>query len=209
MKEAMKRSKDHIRSQKKVYLFLAVLFLIGVVGGIIYFFFLSDSNLELVKNQLQEFFLSMKEAEKIAYGSSLFQSLCAQLLYVGGVFLLGISIIGFPVILFLLMVKGFIFGFSFTAILFHYGFTGIPLAMAYFLPQHILLFVIIILLSFYAISFSMKLFQNLFLKKNINLKEAMQKYLKILLLCIGMSLGYCLLETFLSPFLLQLATNLI
>ncbi len=209
MNETLHSAKNHIQKQKKIYLFLIVLFTLGIISGIIYIFLLSDVDRTLLVEEVSSFFQKMKTWDNLSYGSSFVNSVLSNLLYVIGVWLLGISIIGLPFILFLLLMRGFVFGFSIASIPSIYGFKGVLGSFLYLLPQQIVLVPLALLLTFHAMSFSIKLFSHLFLKKNINLKEAMRYYLKTLLIASIGAIVASLLEVFVNPYLIRLFTSLI
>ncbi|MEG1495048.1 MAG: stage II sporulation protein M [Bacilli bacterium] len=209
MNGAMKKARDNIIKQKRIYLFLFILLLIGVGIGIVFVTILSNGDKKIVMEQLGDFFKQFRTMDNLNYGRGLMNSLLANLLYVIGVWLLGISIIGLPVILFLLFMKGFIVGFSISSIISIYGFKGVLGVIAYLFPHHLLGLLMVVVLSFYAVTFSIKLFLSLFLHKNINLRAVMHKYIKILLLMLVIAVVVSLLEIFINPYLINLFTKII
>lgn len=195
----------HIK-QKKKYVFLIGLAVVGILFGIVFSFILSNSDKLLVESSINNFFNAIEHNE-IHYMDGLFSSLFAGLLYIVIVWFLGISIIGIPIILFLLFIKGFIMGFSIGSIISIYKVKGIIGAFLYIFPHHILSIISYILLCYFAIVFSKRLFDYLFLKKEVGLKKLMRKYIKIFLICFVVSILCSLSETFLAPALLKLFTN--
>lgn len=200
--------KLHIENQKKMYLFLTILLTSGILLGIIFAFVINDVDKILVKNQLDLFFGLIKDGP-INYKDGLINSLLTNLLYLLGVWFLGISIIGLIFIIILLFMKGFIVGFSIGSILLNYKFKGLLGIITYLFPHQILNLIVSILLSFYAICFSIKLFNYLFLQRNINFKKTMNKYVKILILCLGSFIIISLIETFISPLIIKIFTFLL
>ena len=71
-------------------------------------------------------------------------------------------------------------------------------------PHQLLFLIVMVLVTFYGSSFCIKLFNYLFLKKNINFKEVMRKYLKILLVSCVCCLFVSLYEIYISYYLLNL-----
>lgn len=208
MNKVINKAKNSIVKQKKIYVMLIVLTIVGMIAGSIFTTILSKVDQNLVKEQLTSFFTQIKDG-KLDYANGIVNSITSNLLYCIGVWLLGISIIGLPIILLLLFMKGFITGFSVGAIISLYQWKGVALALAYVFPQHLLSLCINILLAFYATSFSIKLFSSLFLKKEINFKEAMRRYLKILCISIVGLLISSVIEIFLSPFLIKFIISFI
>jgi len=203
MNNVMNKAKKNIINQRKKYLFLSTIILIGIISGILFIFFISKEDKSLVKIELEAFFNYIKE-NKINYFSSFINSVTSNFLYLIIIWVLGISIIGMPIIIFLLFFKGFIFGFSFSSVIANYGFKGILLAGSYQLPHQLLLIVFLLLIGFYAINFSIRLFRVLLLKENINLVLYFKKYNKITIICIIGIIICSIIETFLSPVLINL-----
>lgn len=205
----VKRVKNSINRQKKLYFFLIGLIVVGVLSGILFWFIINKEDKLLVNNDLTSFFTSIKDGNNINYFSSLLNSVITNLIYIGFIWLLGISIIGFPIILIMIALKGFIVGFSISSIVATYGFKGILGALSYTFPHQIIFLTLLVLLGFYSISFCIKLFKYLFLKQNINFKDAMRRYLKILLISSITSVVISLFETFVATYFIKLFTLLI
>lgn len=205
----MKRAKNSIIKQKKVYLFLFVLIFIGMLAGGLFWFVISNEDKLLVSSDLTNFFNLIKDGTNINYTASLFNSIITNLLYIILIWLLGISIIGLPIILVMLAFKSFIVGFSISSIIAIYGFKGILGALVYVFPHQIVFLLLLILLGFYAMSFCIKLFKYLFLKQIINFKNTMRKYLKILIISCITAVIISLFETFISTFFIKLFTTII
>ncbi len=209
MNLGMKKAKNHIMNQKKLYFFLIGLIIVGLIVGILFWFAISNEDKLLVTNDLTNFFNCIKDGDSINYWGSLINSIVTNLIYIILIWLLGISIIGLPIILLMITIKSFIVGFSISSIVAIYGFKGLLGAFVYVFPHQIVFLLLLILLGFYALSFCMKLFKYLFLKQMINFKEAMRKYLKILLVSSVVAVVISLFETFISTYLIKLFTLLI
>lgn len=209
MNIGINRARNSIIKQKKVYIFLIGLIIIGIISGICFWHMINSNDKSLVIKELTNFFTNIKNDVSINYGVSLINSILTNFSYVIIIWLLGISIIGLPIILVILGVKSFIVGFSISSIISIYGFKGILGALAYIFPHQICFLLLLILLGFYSISFCIKLFKYLFLKQLINFKIAMRKYLKILILSLIVSLFISLFETFISTYFIKLFTTII
>lgn len=209
MKFNIKKTKNSILKQKKLYLFLIGLMVTGLIAGILFWFVISKEDKLLVTKNLTNFFSCIKEGNSINYGASLLNSVVTSLIYVILIWLLGISIIGLPIILVMMATKSFIVGFSIAGIISSYGLKGIVGAFVYVFPHQIVFLLLLILLGFYASAFCIKLFKYLFLKQMINFKETMRKYLKILGISCLSVLVISLFETFISTYFIKLFTLLI
>lgn len=205
----IKRAKNNIIKQKKIYFFLLGLMITGVIAGLLFWFVICDEDKLLVTKQLTSFFTCIKQGNSINYGLSFLNSFITNLIYIILIWLLGISIIGLPIILFMLVIKSFIVGFSISSIVSIYGFKGAAGAFVYTFPHQIIFLLLLVFLVFYALSFCIKLFKYLFLKQTINFKDAMRRYIKILLICCIAGILISLFETFISTYFIKLFTLLI
>ena len=176
--------------------------------GFIYPFFLSNSNKEILTSSITSYFDIIKNNNYVSL-DVLKNILPNNLFILIIIWVLGISIIGIVVVIFILLYKGFLLGFSFSSVIYVYGFKGILGSFIYVFSSLILDLIIYILVGFYSISFSIKLFNYIFLKKNINLSIFMGKYLKIFFIgLIGIILSG-LYQVYILPLLIKLFTNLL
>ena len=197
------KSLSNIDSQKKKYIFLLGLVIVGIIFGIVFSLIISKSDKVVVDNNVIDFFSNIKN-NNINYSGALKESLLSNILYLSITWLLGMSIIGLPIVIFILFMRGFILGFSIGSIIRIYKFKGTLAAFLYIFPHNIIMIIISILLSFYAINFSLKLFRFLFFHNNINFKSVMGKYFKTMIFCL---IGYVicsLIEVFISPYILNI-----
>lgn len=209
MNRKIYQAKNHIIRQKKFYVFLIALLVVGFISGAIFVLFLNDADKKDITNEIINFFNLVKTSAGINYSKSLISTFSINLLYIFLIWLLGISLIGFPIIIGLLFIKSFIIGFSFSSIIFTYGFKGIIGGFLYIFPHHIIMLILYLLLGFYSLSFCYKLFSHLFLKQTINFRYGMNRYMKILLLCTIVTILLSLYEVFISTYLMKLFTLLI
>lgn len=203
MNEASKKVKNKLYEQKKIYLSIIITITLGIVCGIVYNLILSKSDHTLITNQLNSFFDAIKKND-INYIPMLINSLIGNLSLVILIWLLGISIIGLPLIYILCFGKGFLLSFSIISILNTYKFKGIILAVCYLIPGPIVLLLYLIFLGFSSAFFSKKIFNYLFLKQDISLRHSMKRYLQVLLVSVVVA-GCCsLFDTFFMPNFLKL-----
>lgn len=208
MNRKIRVKRDKLWGQKKVYIVLLIILAVGTLLGFLFPFILSNDSHELLKTSISSFFNNVMNQD-IDYHTGIYQSLFANFSFLISVWLLGISVIGLPIVLFLLLYKGFIFGFSISSIIFIYGIKGVPSAFSYVFPGMILLLITTLLLSFYSVAFSIKLFRYLFLKENLNFKMIMNRYLKILLICSFSFLIVSLLDVYVAPIFMNVFTFLL
>lgn len=196
-------NKDKLLEQKKKYIFLIGLIIVGFISGIIFLFMIKKDDKLILYEELNIFFSNIKNS-KLNYLNTLCNSIFSNIISISLIFLLGISIIGIPFIILFLFYKAFALSFSIVSIIAKYKFKGLFLAFSYIFPHQLIYLLIWILITFYSLNYSIKIIDVLIFKKNINLREAFTKYTKIFLLCLISSFLCSLIETFITPHFINL-----
>lgn len=187
-------------SKNKLLIKILLMTLVFIILGILYISILSDGNKVLIEKNLSSFFNSIN---KLNYNQAFIKCFLSNTFYILSIWLLGISILGIPFILLILILKSFILGFSISSILYFYKFKGIIICIIYIIPLIINL-LLMILLSYYSIQFSKNLNKLLFSKKDVNFQNVMKRYIKILLASLLVILASSLIEIYLIPNILKL-----
>ncbi len=188
----------NLRKQKKIYYILIGLAFIGILFGLIFVFLISDENKILLNSRIQSFFDS-----DIDSFQNFFKCLFNNFILILLIWILGISIVGIPLILIILVFKSFIFGFSISSLISTFGIKGIIISLFHVVISKSIYLIIIILLSFYSISFSIKLLKSFFTKKTIDFKESIRKYIKILLISLVVCFIISIYEGFISNYIVN------
>ena len=189
-------------NNKKILTSLVVLLVVAITAGSLFLTILSKTDQQLVTQYMNDFMTQIMN-HKVDYISTLKNSIWNNVGYVVFIWLLGISIIGLPIVLFFFFSKIFVLGFSIGSFVLTYRFKGLLCATIYIIPFSIINIGVYILLALYAIKMSNNLIYSIFKKKEINVKKIINRYLLILLISIGMMLFYSLYETFVIPFLFE------
>jgi len=196
----MKNIIKKIQTNKLLFIILLIS-IVSVIFGILYLSILSKDNKTLVVESMNSFFSSIKQG-KINYSKALYRSLTNNLFLDVIIWIFGISILGIPVAIFVLIFKSFVTGFTFSTIIYNYGFPGIFIAIIYILPHIINLFIIVIL-TYYSIGFSRMLFNYFFRKKEYNKRKIVKRYVKLLLLSFGAFIITAFIEVYVVPIILK------
>ena len=195
------RKKARLLKTQKLFIKLIILVIISIILGILYMAILSKSNKELINTTLTNFFTEINKG-KIDYTSSFINSISNYTLSGLLIWILGISIIGIPLVLIFIFYKSFIVGFSLTSLIYFYKVKGLIASFIYLIPLIIGLGVFIIL-SFFSIRYSHRLTRVIFYKQDYSLTRYTKRYLKILLIGEISLIVISLIETFLVPYLLK------
>ena len=193
---------------KNIYLFLLLIFIIGVIFGSLFITIINDTDKNTVLNQITNFFDEIK-SNKIDYLDIFKNSVISNLIYITFIWFLGISIIGIPIIIIMLFIKGFMIGFSITSIIANYKFLGILGSLSYIFPHIILSIIVILLISYHALKLSINLLKSVINKKNINFNEIINRYSMIMLISVIGMIIISLTEAFINPYIIKLFTILL
>jgi stage II sporulation protein M len=193
---------------KKLYLFLLLIFIIGVIFGSIFITILDDQDKTSVLNQIGNFFSQIK-SNKINFITAFKNSITSNLIYIALVFILGISIIGIPIVIIMLFLKGFMLGFSVASIIAKYKILGLLGAVTYIFPHIILSVIVIFVISYYALKISYSIFKAVIDKKTINFSEIINRYSVVMLIGVIAMVISSLIEAFVSPYIMKLFTMFI
>ena len=203
MNKVFNRTKKHIEEEKKKYIFLLSIIVIGIISGCLFILFITKEDKQLVYNNLENIIDTITN-NKVNHLRTFINSMSSNLISLIGLYILGISIIGIPVIVFFLFIKGFTIGFSFISLISKYHFKGLFGSVSYLFPHEFIKLVIWILMGYYTINFSIRLFRYLFLKENISLNRYFKNLNKIFIISLITLILASLIETFLSPILIDL-----
>lgn len=202
MKKLMDKLFSKIKFNKKILIFLTTISFIALITGALFVVFLDKSDKTLVTQYISEFITNITN-KKVDYLSLLKNSFISELLIVIGIWLLGISIIGIPIIIYLYFSQVFIIGFTLGSIILRYGYKGILLSFLYLFPHNFLIMISLLILVSYAISLSIKLIQAIVKKKQLDFKNISNKYLLVLGICTLFNILAILYETFGFTYLIK------
>ena len=192
-------------NNKKIIIFLFGLSLIGIISGSLFITTISSNDKIEVVEYIKGF---IKNINDFNIKSSIMSLLISNIGFIILIWLLGISIIGIPIILFMFFTKIFIIGFTISSFILSYKTKGVLLAIIYVLPLQIINILIYTLITLYAIKISNNLIYCIF-NKNTNYKLIPNKYVKILLISVVTIFINIIYESILFPFLLNKITVLL
>lgn len=197
-----------ILPNKKVNIFAILIILLGIISGSIFLIILSKSDKELVMNKITSFMININE-NKINNLEAFKNAMIENSIFIIIMWVLGASIIGIIINVFLTYIKGFIVGFSVSSFILTFNYKGIISSLIYVFPTTIINLLITILISVYSFSFTIILYKSIFNKtNNFMIKGYIKKYIYILLISIGLSFISSLSEAFLLPSMMKLVIKL-
>ncbi|MBS4191114.1 stage II sporulation protein M [Bacillus sp. FJAT-49705] len=195
---------NHFREHSSIYLFVIVLFLMGVIFGAVIVNSLSFTQKEDLFYYLSQFF-GQVSSEEVAASQDLFrQSLFHNMKFIGLMWLLGISVIGLPIILILLFMKGMVIGFTVGFLVNQMGWDGFWLSFVSVLPQNLIIIPIFIISATLSVSFSLKMISRQFMKKvGPPIMPLLGRYMIAFAIAIIFLCAAAIIEAFISPLLMK------
>lgn len=196
--KAMDRLKNKVKFDKKMVLFLVTIGVIGIISGSFFVTILNNTDKELVQSYLENFLNNIQNGN-LDYLYVFKNNIFTNIFYALIIWLLGISVIGLPILLIIYFSKTFILGFSIGSIISIYKFKGILFALSYIFPGQIIILISIFVLTMYALSFSIKLIYAILKRKTIDFKLLINKYVLILGIFICLIILSVLYDSFIMP----------
>ena len=186
--------------KRKLFSSLLFVFIISFILGILFIFFISDNNKVIVKDGIELYFNGLSN---LNYTDNFIVGLINNIGLALIIWLLGISIFGCFIIFIIYFIKCFVVSFSFSSIIYVYGFKGIILSSIYSICYFINLGILFIL-SYYAISFSVLLFKYFFKNKDYNRIIIVKRYFKVFIICCLCIVFNLIIDSYLIPRILLL-----
>ncbi len=155
---------NHLHEYSSYYIFHTVLLFMGVVFGAILVNSLNVTQKEDLFYFINEFFSQVKQDQMVEAKEIFFHSLSYNVKYTGLMWIMGLTMIGLPLILILLFLKGMIVGFTIGFFVQQMGWKGFFLSVASIVPQNIIILPVFIVVAVVSVSFSLQLTKKLFVK---------------------------------------------
>ena len=164
---------------KKFYLFLSIIFIIGLILGVIFLIYLDEASKDIL-------FLNINEWLQGISNSNI-NNIVLHIIMLSSMFLLSIFLIGIPFVLFFAFYNGFSVGFTVTSLISIFGIKGLLYGIIYVIITKgiYLFFLSIIIVSLLRVS--LIILKSIFNKENID-KEKLALLLKKNLICIAIIL---------------------
>ncbi|WNF37920.1 stage II sporulation protein M [Bacillaceae bacterium IKA-2] len=157
---------DNIEENRSIYLFTTILLLMGIIFGAIIVNSLSLGQRHDLHIYINQFFGQVSEGEFADSAAMFSKSFAHYAKYIGIMWVLGLTIIGLPIILILLFIKGVVVGFTVGFLVKQLGMNGFLLSFVSIMPQNFILVPAFIIVATAAVSFSLKMIRHQFIKRS-------------------------------------------
>ncbi len=194
------------RDLRKALLFTSILLIMGVIFGAILVNVLSQEQRDELLDDLNQFFLHITYFQ--ADSPDFLRILGEEFKLILVLWVLGLSVIGFPMILALVFAKGMAIGFTVGFLVHQLTWKGILLASVGVLPQNLLLIPALVLAASAGILFSLSLLRMLFRKVPTVVRQEWVQYNGIMVTVGGIFLIGVFVEAYVTPPLIGWVTSL-
>lgn len=195
---------SYFREHSSIFLFIVILFLMGVIFGAIVVNSMSITQKEDLFYYLSQFFGQILNG-KVAENNDLFaQSFLHNSKFIGLIWILGISIVGLPVILILLFIKGLVVGFTVGFLVSQLGIKGFLLAFVSILPQNLIIIPVFIMMAALSVIFSLRMIKKQFFKKyGQPILPFFKNYILTFIIAVVLISAASGVEAYVSPWLMK------
>ncbi len=190
---------EHVKENMTIYIFMVTLFLTGIIFGAI-----TVNSMSFVQKQdlffhLDRYFVQLNGDETIASKDILKRSFFFHVKYLFLLFILGLTIIGLPVVWILIFMKGLVIGFSVGFIVNQLGGKGLLIATLAIAPQNIIIIPVYIIAGSLSMIFSLSLLYKLFGRSvSYSIGRPFLQYSFYFVILLFFALGSSLIETFIA-----------
>ncbi|AZR73434.1 stage II sporulation protein M [Anoxybacter fermentans] len=192
-----------------IMFFVLFIFIAGVVFGALAIRTLDYIGKKELVDYLSTFFNGLAGKFNDEYQVNLWDSIWLNIKTIIIMWLLGLSLIGMPLIPGLVFLRGFVIGFTVGFLVHELSFKGMLFALVSILPQNLIIVPATILAGVIAIFFSITILKSLITKRPINFGHYLISYSVFMILIGGMMVVASLIEAFITPVFMELAVRLL
>jgi stage II sporulation protein M len=203
-----------------LYLFVCILFIMGVVFGALLVNALTLQQKHDVGQYVNTFLSGFGGSTaslggtgaaelRTAGAGAVWDAFGAHARWVFFIWILGLSVVGVPLILLLDFLKGVLIGFTVGYLAGQWSWDGIVFAIVSVAPQNLVVVPAIIVCSVASISFSLLLVRSRLLHRSGTVKQPLASFSLTALLLTGLMLAVSLFEVYVSPGLLEWAAPML
>ena len=197
MKEIKDKLAKKTRKNKNLLLFLIGISIIGLISGSVFITIINQSDQTLVKEYIEKFIEAI-DKNQLNYLEALKNTVLSNIAFILVIWILGLTVLGIPITVFIYFTKSFILGFSISSFVLRYGIKGCLISIIYIIPSLLNILTYTILMVF-ALKFSNRLLKMIIYKKDVHLKEGINRYLTFLVVAVIFVILTSLLEVFVVP----------
>jgi len=199
---------DYFRRNAALYFFVLLLFTLGVVAGSLTVRALGPDQKQELVDHLQVFLRGFgQNSDKIDPRAVMQRADSVHLKTAALLWVLGVTVVGLPLVVAVIFVRGFVIGFSVGFLVEQMGLSGLAFSIFSIWPQNLVAIPAFLVIAASAISFSWMLLIDRLARRKTHWIEEFSSYT---VLCLGMTallMVAGLLEGYVTPALMRLVTR--
>jgi stage II sporulation protein M len=193
----------YMKEHLPFFLFIFVLFATGIVFGAVMVSALTLEQKEELARHLSGFIVTVDQGGGFDSAASFQQSLLLHMKWIGLIWVLGLSIIGLPLVFALDFLKGVLVGFSVGYMINQFSWNGLMFALVSVLPQNLIIIPAFVIVSVAATAFAVQLVKTRIIGKQGPLSAPFWRYTSTTLFMAVLLTAAALYEGFLSTELMK------
>lgn len=214
MREIRKRQRSnikdailrHLYENIKLYIIVTIIFVIGITTGVIFINNITGEEATEIQSYITEFINLLKQGYHVDTGALLKKSLSDNLILILVMWLLGSTVVGIPIVIGIVLFRGFCIGYSVSAII---ATLGVQKGILFFIVTmllHNLIFIPVIICM--TIS-CLKLYKSIMKdKRRENIKLAIIRHTLISIMLSILLVIASLIESYVSTSLIMLTVKI-
>ncbi|MCT1397440.1 stage II sporulation protein M [Paenibacillus sp. LC231] len=206
----MQSFRQAFKDQTMLYVFVGVLFLVGVLFGALMVNALSLEQQQEMARYLNHFFVNVQDGGETMSQSSYWSIAALHLKWIGLIWILGLSVIGLPGILILDFLKGVLIGFTVGYLVGQYSWKGLLFALVSIAPQNLFIIPVLMMCSVAAITFSLYIIRDRFImNRGGSMVKPFASYAMLTFFMVLITLGVASFETWVTPAMMRWVTPML
>lgn len=199
----------YMREHLPLYVFVSVLFVMGVIFGALMVNALSPGQKEEMARHVNSFIQIVNQGSELGGTATLWSSFALHLKWVGLIWVLGLSVVGLPLIFILDFLKGVLIGFSVGYLVGQLSWKGMLFAFVSIAPQNLVVIPALVMCSVGACAFSLYIVKNRFLQKRGALYPNFMKYTTTTVAMVALLFAAAMFEAYMSPAMIKWVTPML
>lgn len=197
--------KGFIRKNLGIYVLVSLLFVAGIVFGSIVVNMLSPAQSEDILSYIEGFFTNVNNIDidpATIFSISIANNLKNALV----ICISGLMVIGLPLVLALILFRGFILGFTVGFLMRELGIKGVIFSLLAILPQNIIILPAIISIGVAGVAFALSVIRSRFKRYSEDYSSLILGYIMFNIVCSIFLVMAGLIEGYISPIFIKLVT---
>lgn len=197
----------YMKEHLSFYIFVGVIFVTGVIFGAVMIGALSSEQKQEITRYLGNFFSTIEQGALPGDSQASFRDAFAMhMKWILIIWVLGLSVVGLPLILILDFLKGVLVGFTVSYMVGTMSWKGLLFALVSVVPQNLIVIPALLVCSVTAMAFTVHLVKNRFFQKKGALYEPFMRFSATVLITGVLLLGVSAFEAYASPVLMKWVT---